>query len=147
MAVLSVNKIESKIFTIRGLQVMLDRDLSVIYQVEVNRLNEQVRRNIERFPQEFRFQLSESEFKDLILKSQIATSKSHGGIRKLPYVFTEQGIAMLSAVLHSEIAIKVSIRVMQAFVAMRKLISANTGIIQRIETVEQRGCPKARSVF
>jgi hypothetical protein len=86
MGDLSINKIESRIFTIRGLQVMLDRDLSVIYQVEVKRLNEQVRRNIERFPQEFRFQLSESEFKDLILKSQIATSKSHGGIRKLPYV-------------------------------------------------------------
>jgi hypothetical protein len=135
---LPINRIESRIFTIRGLQIMLDRDLSAIYHVEVKRLNEQVRRNIERFPQEFRFQLSESEFKDLILKSQIATSKSHGGTRKLPYAFTEQGIAMLSAVLHSDIAIKISIQVMQAFVSMRKLISANTGIIQRIETVEQK---------
>jgi hypothetical protein len=122
MGDLSINKIESRIFTIRGLQVMLDRDLSAIYHVEVKRLNEQVRRNIERFPQEFRFQLS----------------KSHDGTRKLPYAFTEQGIAMLSAVLHSDIAIKVSIQVMQAFVAMRKLISANIGIIQRIETVEQK---------
>jgi len=138
MGELSINKIEQRIFTIRNLQVMLDRDLAAMYQVEVKRLNEQVRRNIERFPKEFCFQLSELEFRDLNLRSQFATSSSHGGIRYMPYVFTEQGIAMLSAVLHSEIAIKVSIQVMKAFVAMRKLLSTSTGVIQRIENVEQK---------
>jgi len=133
-----MSKIESRIFTIRGLQVMLDSDISAMYQVEVKRLNEQVRRNIGRFPEEFRFQLSEPEFKDLALRSQIATSNVRGGRRYLPYVFTEQGIAMISAVLHSDIAIKVSIQIMKAFVAMRKILSANTGIIQRLETVEQK---------
>ena len=133
-----INKIESRIFTIRGLQVMLDSDIAAIYQVEVKRLNEQVRRNIGRFPKEFRFQLTELEFKDLILRSQIATSSEHGGRRYLPYAFTEQGIAMLSAVLHSDIAIKVSIQIMQAFVVMRKILAQNNGIIQRLETVEQK---------
>jgi len=91
---ISASKIESRIFTMRGLQVMLDSDLATMYQVEVKRLNEQVRRNFERFPVEFCFQLSEAEFKSLILRSQIATSNKRGGRRYLPYVFTEQGIAM-----------------------------------------------------
>jgi hypothetical protein len=117
---------------------MLDSDLAEMYQVEVKRLNEQVRRNIERFPTEFRFQLTEQEFKDLILRSQIATSNEHGGRRYLPYVFTEQGIAMLSAILHSDIAVRVSIQVMQAFVKMRKILTQNGGIIQRLETVEHK---------
>jgi len=133
-----ISKIESRIFTIRGLQVMLDSDIAVMYQEEVRRLNEQVRRNIGRFPEEFRFQLTELEFKDLALRSQIAISNERGGRRYLPYVFTEQGIAMLSAVLHSDMAIQVSIQIMKAFVAMRKILSTSTGFIQRLETVEQK---------
>jgi len=133
-----INEIENRIFTLRGLQVMLDSDLAIMYQVEVRRLNEQVKRNIDRFPTEFRFQLTKLEYDDLILKSQIAISSSHGGVRKLPYAFTEQGIAMLASVLHSKIAIKVSIQIMKTFVAMRKLISANLGLIQRIDGLEQK---------
>ncbi|MCL2282453.1 MAG: ORF6N domain-containing protein [Fibromonadales bacterium] len=131
-----ISKIESRIFTIRGLQVMLDNDISAMYHVEVKRLNEQVRRNIARFPEEFRFQLTEPEFKGLTLRSQIATSNERGGRRYLPYVFTEQGIAMLATVLHSDMAIKVSIQIMKVFVAMRRILSTNTGFIQRLETVE-----------
>jgi len=117
---------------------MLDRDLANMYQVDVKRLNEQVRRNSERFPAEFCFQLTETEFKTLILRSQIATSNKRGGRRYLPYVFTEQGIAMLSTVLHSDMAIKVSIQIMHAFVKMRKIISYNMGLVQRIEGLEQK---------
>jgi hypothetical protein len=135
---LTTDKIESRIFTIRGLQVMLDKDLATMYQVEVKRLNEQVRRNFERFPAEFCFQLIEVEFKALILRSQIATSNKRGGRRYLPYVFTEQGIAMLSAVLHSDTAIKVSIQIMHTFVKMRKIISYHMGLVQRVEGLEQK---------
>lgn len=117
--------IKNLIFVVRGQQVMLDSDLAQLYQVETKRLNEAVKRNIARFPAEFRFQLDEKEYDSL--RSQIATSietsddkTSKGGRRYMPYVFTEQGIAMLSAVLRSDVAIQVSINIMKAFVAMRK---------------------------
>lgn len=117
------DNIQSMIFVIRGVQVMLDSDLAQIYGVESKRLNEQVKRNIERFPESFRFQLTESELHELVnnskqsnMRSQIATSKGRGGRRYLPYVFTEQGVSMLSAVLRSETAIKVSIQIINAFV-------------------------------
>ena len=100
------NKVESLIRVIRGQQVMLDRDLAELYGVETRRLNEQVKRNIERFPEDFMFQLTPNEFDNL--KSQIAIS-SWGGVRKLPYVFTEQGVAMLSGVLKSPTAVEVTI--------------------------------------
>jgi hypothetical protein len=132
----TVNEIESRIFTIRGLQVMLDRDLAELYGVEVRRLNEQVKRNIDRFPQDFYFQLTKDEFNDLILKSQIATSSVHGGIRKMPYVFTEHGVTMLAAVLRSDTAIKVSVLIVRAFVAIRKALAQIGGVIQRLENVE-----------
>ena len=122
--------IQSKIYTIRDVQVMLDEDLALLYGVESKRLNEQVKRNIERFPEKFRFQLTENEYENL--RSQIATSsldnilrfqngtssldKQHGGRRYLPYVFTEQGVSMLSAVLRSQTAIEVSIKIIDTFV-------------------------------
>jgi len=137
MGELSINKIEQRIFTIRGLQVMLDRDLAELYGVETRAINQAVKRNLERFPPSFMFQLNDSEF-DNNLKSQSVISRSHGGTRKMPYAFTEQGVSMLSAVLHSPTAIAVSIKIMETFVAMRKLISANIGLSQRIETVEQK---------
>ena len=115
------------------MQVMLDKDLAEIYGVELKRLNEQVKRNIERFPESFRFQLTKNEFENL--RSQIATS-NWGGRRYPPYVFTEQGISMLSAVLKSKTAIKVSIAIMNAFVEMRKFIVGNASIFQRIESIE-----------
>ncbi len=107
--------IENKILTIRGEQVMLDRDLAEMYQVETRVLNQAVSRNIERFPTTFRFQLTNNEFKNL--RSQnVTSSDNHGGRRYLPYAFTEQGVAMLSAILRSDIAIQVSISIMNAFV-------------------------------
>ena len=116
------NKVESLIRVNRGQQVMLDRDLAELYGVETRRLNEQVKRNIERFPEDFMFQLTQNEFDNL--KSQFATS-SWGGVRKLPYAFTEQGVAMLSGVLKSPTAVEANIRIMRAFVSMRHFMVNN----------------------
>ena len=127
------SKVESLIRVIRGQQVMLDRDLAELYGVETRRLNEQVKRNIERFPEDFMFQLTSNEFDNL--KSQIAIS-SWGGVRKLPYAFTEQGVAMLSGVLKSSTAVEANIRIMRAFVSMRHFMVNNAAIFQRLETIE-----------
>ena len=127
------NKVESLIRVIRGQQVMLDRDLAELYGVETRRLNEQVKRNIERFPEDFMFQLTSNEFDNL--KSQIAIS-SWGGVRKLPYAFTEQGVAMLSGVLKSSTAVEANIRIMRAFVSMRHFMVNNAAVFQRLETIE-----------
>ena len=109
--------IESRIFTIRGQKVMIDKDLAKLYRVETKRLNEAVKRNITRFPKDFMFQLSKDEWE--ILKSQFATS-SWGGIRKLPYVFTEHGVTMLASVLNSKMAIDVNIQIVRAFIRLRQ---------------------------
>lgn len=129
------NKVESLIRVIRGQQVMLDRDLAVLYGVETRRLNEQVKRNIERFPEDFMFQLTKEECS----KSQIATLNEGRGhnIKKLPYAFTENGVAMLSSVLRSKTAIEVNIRIMRAFNSMRHFIVDNTAIYKRLETIER----------
>ena len=127
------NNVESLIRVIRGQQVMLDRDLAELYGVETRRLNEQVKRNIERFPEDFMFQLTSNEFDNL--KSQIAIS-SWGGVRKLPYAFTEQGVAMLSGVLKSSTAVEANIRIMRAFVSMRHFMVNNAAVFQRLETIE-----------
>lgn len=125
--------IQPMIKVIRGQQVMLDSDLSALYGVETRRLNEQVKRNIERFPDDFMFQLRKEELDNLM--SQNATS-SWGGTRKLPYAFTEQGIAMLSSVLKSQTAVEVNIRIMRAFITMRRFIATNAQLFQRLETIE-----------
>jgi len=124
-----LKKIKSLIFEIRGFQVMLDADLAKIYQVETRRLNESVKRNINRFPPEFMFQLTAEEYESLRsqfaisnLKSQNATS-SWGGRRKLPYAFTEHGVIMLSSVLNSEVATQINIAVVKAFIDMRRYIA------------------------
>lgn len=130
-------EIQSRIYTIRGLQVMIDRDLASLYNVENRALNQAVKRNIERFPDEYCFQLNDEEFSNW--KSQIVMSKEDRmGLRRPPYVFTEQGVAMLSAVLRSETAVKVSIQIINAFVAMRRLISANAQIFRRLDTIETK---------
>ena len=130
--------INSQISTFRGRQVLLDRDLAEMYGVEVKRLNESVKRNMKRFPDDFAFVLSDDEFS--ILKSQIATSR-WGGDRRIPRVFTEQGVAMLSGVLHSDTAIEVNIRIMRAFVAIRQQIAQQQHspevLEQRIQRIEQ----------
>ena len=135
--------IKSMIYIIRNQQVMIDSDLAMLYQVETKRLNEAVKRNIARFPNEFRFQLTEKELESL--RSQFATSNNKemedgkkGGRRYLPYVFTEQGIAMLSAILRSDVAIQVSINIMKSFVEMRRFIANNALLFERISTVELR---------
>ena len=132
-----LQNIETKIYTIRGVQVMIDEDLAKLYQVETRVFNQAVKRNIKRFPQRFRFQLNSEEYENL--KSQNATSSiKHGGTRYLPYVFTEQGVSMLSAILKSDIAIDVSIKIIESFVSMRKIINSNTLMFERFERVEQR---------
>ncbi len=131
--VLSTESIKSRIYTLRNQQVMLDFDLAELYSVTTSRLNEQVKRNIMRFPEEFMFQLTKDEFENL--KSQFAIS-SWGGRRKLPSAFTEQGVAMLSGVLKSDIAVKVSIQIMNAFVAMRRFITSNALVFQRLDKVD-----------
>ncbi len=143
-------EIENRIFTIRGVQVMIDRDLAEIYGVATKVLNQAVKRNSERFPDLFKFQLTVSETNEFLrsqivtlndanLKSQIVTSSpEHGGRRTLPYAFTEQGVAMLSAVLRSETAVMVSIQIIKAFVEMRKLVLANAGLFQRLEKIEMK---------
>lgn len=154
--------IENLIQVIRGKQVILDRDLARLYRVETFRLNEQVKRNIERFPEDFMFQLSKEEFEnwksqfaisneDDFLKSQIATSNTEDinmssqiartspkkrPLSALPYAFTENGIAMLSSVLRSPIAIATNIQIMRAFTAMRRFIAANAQVFQRLEVIE-----------
>ena len=127
--------IKPMIRVIRGQQVMLDRDLAQLYGVETRRINEQVKRNIERFPDDFMFQLNKEEFEDW--RSHFATSNSViMGARRLPYAFTEQGIAMLSSVLKSQTAVDVNIRIMRAFVSMRRFIATNAQLFQRLETIE-----------
>ncbi|MCR4659212.1 MAG: ORF6N domain-containing protein [Bacteroidales bacterium] len=117
----TIEVIKNRIYEVRGQRVMLDRDLAELYNVETKRLNEAVRRNIERFPEDFMFKLNKSEW--VFLRSQIATS-SWGGTRKLPNAFTELGIAMLSSVLQSETAIQVNINIMRAFVVIRYAVAA-----------------------
>jgi hypothetical protein len=125
--------IMSKIYLIRGMKVMLDMDLAELYGVETRRLNEQVKRNRDRFPDDFMFQLDGEEFNSL--KSQFAISR-WGGRRKLPYAFTEHGVLMLSSVLNSEKAIKVNIQIMRIYVRIRRLITLNKEILERLEAIE-----------
>ena len=168
-----VEQIESLILTIRDKQVILDRDLARLYGVETKRLNQQVQRNLERFPEDFMFQLSKEEVESLrsqfatsndilrsqfatldddsgnlksqiatssedeILRSQFATSNKRGGQRYLPYVFTENGVAMLSSVLRSQQAININIQIMRAFNAMRHFIASNAQVFQRVENIEK----------
>lgn len=125
----------SKIFTVRSCQVMLDTDLAAIYKVDVKIFNQAVKRNKKRFPASFCFQLTKKEWENL--RSQFVTSSlNHGGRRYLPFVFTEQGVAMLSTILKSSVAIKVSIQIMNAFVVMRKSQAQLEGFNQRIESIE-----------
>lgn len=132
--------IEKMIYVIRDKQVMLDSDLAILYQVETGALNRAVKRNISRFPEDFRFQLTKEEYQNLRCQTGISSfaqgENNYGGRRTLPYVFTEQGISMLASVLHSEVAIKVSIGIMRTFVEMRRFIANNALLLERISNVE-----------
>ena len=132
--------IKNLIYVIRGQQVMLDSDLAMLYQVETFNLNKAMKRNVDRFPEDFCFQLTKEEYKNLIFQSGISSlqesENKHGGRRKLPYVFTEQGISMLSAVLRSEMAVKVSVRIMRIFVEMRHFMANNSLVLSRMNELE-----------
>ena len=141
---ISNEEIKNLIYTIRGKQIMLDSDVAMLYQYETKNVNKAVKRNIDRFPEEFCFQLTENEFETL--RFQIGTSKQNlkindelrGGRRYLPYVFTEQGIAMLAGVLKNDIAIKVSINIIKSFIEMRKFISLNGQVFERLTNMEYK---------
>lgn len=130
------NPIENRIITIRGAQVILDRDLAELYGVKTSRLNEQVKRNIKRFPERYRFQLTEIETNDLIANCDRFESLKHSSF--CPYAFSEHGVVMLSSVLHSDEAIEISGRVVDAFVAMRRFLAANAPVFQRLEHIEYK---------
>ena len=140
---ISNEEIKNLIYTIRGKQVMLDSDVAMLYHYETKNINKAVKRNIERFPEEFCFQLTDEEVK--ILRFQIGTSndntiskESRGGRRYLPYVFTEQGIAMLAGVLKNEIAVAVSINIIKSFIEMRKFLNSNGQVFERLTNVEYK---------
>ena len=128
--------IKNKIHTIRGVQVMIDSDLAELYGVSTKRLNEQVKRNVERFPKDFMLQSGLDELK--LLRSQIATSSLHGGRRYAVYAFTEQGVAMLSSVLRSKKAVEVNILIMRAFVEMRRFLVNNAKVFEKFHQIDQK---------
>ena len=134
---ISSDDIRDRIYTIRGVQVMLDSDLAELYQVETRALNQAVRRNSKRFPEGFCFQLSKQEFENLISQSVISRSASNwGGVRKMPLVFTEHGVTMLSSVLRSDIAIAVGVKIVQEFVSIRHILADNALVFQRLDRIE-----------
>jgi hypothetical protein len=134
ISVVPIERIASAIYLIRDQKVMLDMDLAELYDVPTKRLNEQVKRNIRRFPEDFMFQLTTEEFENL--KSQIATS-SWGGRRTLPYAFTEQGVAMLSSALHSDRVIDINVAIMRTFIRMREMLATHKDIALKIEEHDQ----------
>jgi len=141
-----VEVIERKILLIRSQKVMLDEHLAELYGVTTKRLNEQVKRNLKRFPPDFMFQLNEEEAK--ILRSQFATSKAQrGGRRYLPYAFTEQGVAMLSSVLNSDRAIEVNVQIMRAFVKLREMIASHKDLARKLDTLEKKYDDNFKVVF
>lgn len=136
--------IEQKILLIRGKKVMLDKDLAALYGVETFNLNKAVKRNIDRFPEDFMFQLTSEEFKNLIFQNGIS---SWGGTRKLPYAFTENGVAMLSSILNSKRAIQVNIQIMRTFTRIRELIATHKDLQKKIEDMEKKYDLQFKVVF
>jgi hypothetical protein len=142
---MQIEKIQTKIYEIRGQKVMLDFDLADLYEVETKNLNLAVKRNLKRFPPDFMFQLNNSEWNSLRL--QIETSKGRGGTRYLPHAFTEQGVAMLSGILNSEKAIDVNIQIMRAFVFMRQYALTHKDLTEKLQELENRYDKQFRDVY
>lgn len=136
--------IENKILFLRGKKVMLDKDLATLYRVETFNLNKAVKRNIDRFPEDFMFQLNNEEFKNLIFHFGIS---SWGGTRKLPYAFTENGVAMLSSVLNSKRAVQVNIQIMRTFTRLREMLLTHKDLKQKIEAMEKKYDYQFKVVF
>jgi hypothetical protein len=144
-SIIPLEIIEKRVFLIRGQKVMFDRHLAELYGVPTMRLNEAVKRNLKRFPSDFMFQLTEEENDSLI--SHFAISKGRGGHRKLPHVFTEQGVAMLSSVLKSDRSVLVNIEIMRAFVKLRQLLSTHKDLAAKLEELEKKYDTQFRIVF
>jgi hypothetical protein len=144
-AIVPMERIERAILVLRGHRVLLDSDLALLYEVEVKALNQAVKRNIERFPPDFMFQLTVDETE--ILRSQIVTSSSWGGRRYLPYAFTEQGVAMLSSVLRSPRAVQVNIEIMRAFVKLRQMLQQDTALARKLTALEKKYDAQFKMVF
>jgi len=144
-SLIPVDRIEKAILLIRGQKVMLDADLAELYDVETRVLVQAVKRNLERFPEDFMFQLSQEEF--AILRSQIVTSSDWGGRRYRPYAFTEQGVAMLSSVLRSQRAIQVNIEVMRAFIRLRQMLASHVELARKLDALEKRYDAQFKQVF
>ncbi len=136
-ALVTIDLIERKIYVVREQKVMLDNDLATLYGVTTFNLNKAVRRNIERFPEDFMFQIRVEEYESLKFQIGIA-NKGRGGRRSMPYVFTEQGVAMLAGVLSSERAVQVNIGIMRAFVSMRKMLSTNEEVSKKLAAIENK---------
>ncbi len=134
--IINEQKIQNKIFTLRSQQVMLDRDLAELYQVETRTLKQAVKRNIDRFPDDFMFEITESEI-DMMVSQNVIPSRQHLGGAK-PFAFTEQGVSMLSSVLKSKVAVKVNIAIFRAFAKMRKFLLENAAIFQKFNYIEQK---------
>ena len=132
------NTIKNLIYVVRGKQVILDSDLAMLYQVETGNLNKAMKRNINRFPEDFCFQLAKDEFDTLIFQNGISNENARGGRRKLPYAYTEQGISMLSAVLRSEVAVNVSVKIMRTFVAMRRFFANNSLLFEQMSEIRAK---------
>lgn len=144
-SVVPKERIENLIVLVRGRKVMLDQDLADLYGVETKRLVQAVKRNPDRFPEDFMFQLTKDEFD--ILRSQIVTSKQRGGRRYAPYAFSEQGVAMLSSVLNSRRAIHVNIEIMRAFVRLRKMLASHVELSRKLEELEKKYDSKFKVIF
>ncbi len=138
-------RIEKAILLIRKQKVMLDSDLAALYGVETKVLVQAVKRNIERFPEDFMFRLNKKEF--VILRSQIVTSSDWGGRRYAPYAFTEQGVAMLSSVLHSQRAIQVNIEIMRAFIRLRQMLASHAELARKLDELEKKYDAQFKEVF
>jgi phage regulator Rha-like protein len=132
----AIERLESTILLIRGQRVMLDSDLAETYEVSTKQLNQQLKRNRNRFPEDFAFQLTAQEFTSL--RSQSVTSKQRGGRRYLPWAFTEHGALMLASVLNSDVAVQASVRVVRAFVRLREMVAANTQLARKLKDLERR---------
>jgi hypothetical protein len=146
-AIIPLERIESRILFIRGQKVMLDADLARLYEVETRALVQAVKRNIERFPGDFMFQLTQDEFDFLRSQSVISNPEGRGGRRYLPYAFTEQGVAMLSSVLRSDRAIHVNIEIMRAFVRLRRMLASHKELAQKLAALEKKYDSQFRVVF
>src|SRR5215510_15201802 len=144
---ISIERIEKTIYVIRGEKVMLDRDLAELYEVPTKALNQAVRRNPDRFPSDFMFQLSEKEVAELNRSQFVTGSEKHRDPRSRPYAFTEQGVAMLSSVLRSKRAVTVNIEIMRAFVKLRQLLASNTELARRLDELESKFDKQFKVVF